>query len=316
MVSLIIVVSTIVNAALPPIAEDLGSSSTQVQWVLEACTLVFAALLLLFGTLRAPQEPRWRGRAPAGAVVPFADRARRRRRAGAAALLELSSSRIVSFRNGSIMVLMVSLGEFGIIFSLLFWLQFVLGFGALQAGLVLARPGRDGKVISWCSVKGASRTRREFLMAELGQGRQQRGDEEWADRDLCVTGRARDPDAVGVRRECQGVAVGIAQLKGSHGVSWGGHRYSSGVAWHGAAQSAEHRAQSHKGVGWFVADSPSGGWTRSPGSPASPVGRILRRGCGDLIPAVTSGVARRAPTARGLPAQRLPAWPTGRSRCC
>ncbi|MDN5820984.1 MAG: MFS transporter, partial [Brachybacterium sp.] len=50
-VSLIIVDSTIVNVALPSIVEDLDSSSTQVQWVQEAYTLVFAALLLLFGTL-------------------------------------------------------------------------------------------------------------------------------------------------------------------------------------------------------------------------------------------------------------------------
>lgn len=50
-VSLIIVDSTIVNVAVPSIVKDLGSSSTQVQWVQEAYTLVFAALLLLFGTL-------------------------------------------------------------------------------------------------------------------------------------------------------------------------------------------------------------------------------------------------------------------------
>lgn len=50
-VSLIIVDSTIVNVAIPSIVDDLGISSTQVQWVQESYTLVFAALLLVFGTI-------------------------------------------------------------------------------------------------------------------------------------------------------------------------------------------------------------------------------------------------------------------------
>ena len=50
-VALIIVDSTIVNVAVPSIVEDLGISSTQVQWVQESYTLVFAALLLMFGTI-------------------------------------------------------------------------------------------------------------------------------------------------------------------------------------------------------------------------------------------------------------------------
>ena len=50
-VSLIIVDSTIVNVAIPSIVGDLGITSTQVQWVQESYTLVFAALLLVFGTL-------------------------------------------------------------------------------------------------------------------------------------------------------------------------------------------------------------------------------------------------------------------------
>ncbi|KQQ52835.1 DHA2 family efflux MFS transporter permease subunit [Plantibacter sp. Leaf314] len=50
-VALIIVDSTIVNVAIPSIVDDLGISSTQVQWVQESYTLVFAALLIVFGTL-------------------------------------------------------------------------------------------------------------------------------------------------------------------------------------------------------------------------------------------------------------------------
>lgn len=50
-VSLIIVDSTIVNVAIPSIVKDLSITSTQVQWVQESYTLVFAALLLVFGTV-------------------------------------------------------------------------------------------------------------------------------------------------------------------------------------------------------------------------------------------------------------------------
>ncbi|MEO8095372.1 MAG: MFS transporter, partial [Pseudolysinimonas sp.] len=50
-VSLIIVDSTIVNVAIPSVVKDLDITSTQVQWVQESYTLVFAALLLVFGTL-------------------------------------------------------------------------------------------------------------------------------------------------------------------------------------------------------------------------------------------------------------------------
>ncbi len=49
-VALIIVDSTIVNVAIPSIVDELGISSTEVQWVQESYTLVFAALLLVFGT--------------------------------------------------------------------------------------------------------------------------------------------------------------------------------------------------------------------------------------------------------------------------
>ena len=50
-VAIVIVDSTIVNVSIPSIIKDLGINSTQVQWVQEAYTLVFAATLLVFGTL-------------------------------------------------------------------------------------------------------------------------------------------------------------------------------------------------------------------------------------------------------------------------
>ena len=50
-VALIIVDSTIVNVAIPSIIHDIAITSTQAQWVQEIYTLVFAALLLVFGRL-------------------------------------------------------------------------------------------------------------------------------------------------------------------------------------------------------------------------------------------------------------------------
>ncbi|WP_349899000.1 MFS transporter [Parafrigoribacterium soli] len=50
-ISLIIVDSTIVNVAIPSIVDELKINSAQVQWVQESYTLVFAALLVLFGTM-------------------------------------------------------------------------------------------------------------------------------------------------------------------------------------------------------------------------------------------------------------------------
>lgn len=48
-VALIIMDSTIVSVIIPPIISDLDLSTTQVQWVQEIYTLVFAALLMVWG---------------------------------------------------------------------------------------------------------------------------------------------------------------------------------------------------------------------------------------------------------------------------
>ena len=50
-VALIIVDSTIVNVAIPYLVDDLALTSSQVQWVQESYTLVFAATLLVWGTV-------------------------------------------------------------------------------------------------------------------------------------------------------------------------------------------------------------------------------------------------------------------------
>src|SRR5436189_5603092 len=47
----IVMDNTIVNVALPTLVRDLGTSITDLQWVVDAYTLVFAGLLLTAGSL-------------------------------------------------------------------------------------------------------------------------------------------------------------------------------------------------------------------------------------------------------------------------
>ena len=43
--------TTIVNVALPSLMHELGTTTTELQWVVDAYNLVFAALLLTAGSL-------------------------------------------------------------------------------------------------------------------------------------------------------------------------------------------------------------------------------------------------------------------------
>src|ERR671933_316198 len=43
--------TTIVNVALPSLTRELGASTSQLQWIVDAYSLVFAALLLAAGSL-------------------------------------------------------------------------------------------------------------------------------------------------------------------------------------------------------------------------------------------------------------------------
>ncbi|UNO40422.1 MFS transporter [Streptomyces sp. MST-110588] len=52
-------------------------------------------------------------------------------------LMDVRLFRIASFRNGNIATLIIGIGEFGIVAVLPLWLQFTLGYSALQAGLAL-----------------------------------------------------------------------------------------------------------------------------------------------------------------------------------
>ncbi|MEU4312411.1 MFS transporter [Nocardia sp. NPDC024068] len=53
------------------------------------------------------------------------------------ALMDLSLFKSASFRNGNIATLIIGLGEFGIVAVLPLWLQFTLGYSAVQSGLAL-----------------------------------------------------------------------------------------------------------------------------------------------------------------------------------
>lgn len=62
---------------------------------------------------------------------------RRRGRAGRTVVVDLDLFRLRSFRNGNLAALVVSLGEFGLIFVLPLFVQSVLGYSAFDTGLVL-----------------------------------------------------------------------------------------------------------------------------------------------------------------------------------
>jgi MFS family permease len=59
----IVMDNTIVNVALPTLVRDLGTSTSQLQWVVDSYTLVFAGLLLAAGS----RQPRRSLRTPGSA---------------------------------------------------------------------------------------------------------------------------------------------------------------------------------------------------------------------------------------------------------
>lgn len=71
------------------------------------------------------------------ALAAFVLVERRRNRRGQVAMLDLQLFAIPSFRNGNVAAAIVSLGEFGIVFSLPLWFQNALGYSAFQTGLAL-----------------------------------------------------------------------------------------------------------------------------------------------------------------------------------
>ena len=70
-------------------------------------------------------------------AVAFIVVERHRARAGRIVLLDFSLFTVLSFRYGNIAALIVSLGEFGLLFALPLFLQSILGYSAFDTGLVL-----------------------------------------------------------------------------------------------------------------------------------------------------------------------------------
>ena len=71
----------------------------------------------------------------AGIVFVWWETMRARKNKGV--LLDLNLFKIASFRNGSVAALIISMGEFGLIFAIPLWLQNVVGMTPIGAGLVL-----------------------------------------------------------------------------------------------------------------------------------------------------------------------------------
>ena len=140
------------------VPESKGEHVTGVDWVGAVLTTLGFGLLA-FGLIEGRQYGWWTSLRPltvagwswpaslspipiafavcAVALVIFVVRARRRTRAGRPSLIDPGLFSISGFRNGNVAALIVSLGEFGILLSLPIWLQNVLGYSALQTGLVL-----------------------------------------------------------------------------------------------------------------------------------------------------------------------------------
>lgn len=92
---------------------------------------------------------------------------RRRNHRNQVAMLDLDLFRIASFRNGNIAAAVVSLGEFGIIFSLPLWFQNVIGYTAFQTGLALLALAL-GSFLASSLGAAIGRTRSPVFIVRLG----------------------------------------------------------------------------------------------------------------------------------------------------
>ncbi|MFC6012921.1 DHA2 family efflux MFS transporter permease subunit [Nocardia lasii] len=85
------------------------------------------------------------------------------------ALMDLSLFSLASFRNGNIATLIIGLGEFGIVAVLPLWLQFTLGYSALQSGLALV-PIAIGSFVASGASFGLAGKASPLNMVRLGLG--------------------------------------------------------------------------------------------------------------------------------------------------
>lgn len=140
------------------VSESREAQARSIDWA-GAVLSVFTMAALVFGLIEGRNYGWWTVNHPFTigdwtwpldiSIIPFAFavfiigaiwfvlHGKRRQRAGKDPLIAFDLFSIASFRNGNIAVLIVSMGEFGIILALPLWLQFVLGYDALQTGFVL-----------------------------------------------------------------------------------------------------------------------------------------------------------------------------------
>ncbi len=151
--------AAIILGALLFVPESRAERAGRIDW-LGALTVAVGFASLAFGLIEGRQYGWWTttgtrlevgswswptGLSPipvafavaVAALTAFVSRGIRRMRTGRPNLVDFGLLRISSFRNGNLVAMVVSLGEFGIILSLPIWLQNVQGLTALQTGLVL-----------------------------------------------------------------------------------------------------------------------------------------------------------------------------------
>ncbi len=100
-------------------------------------------------------------------LVAFVLVERRRNATGRPAMLDLGLFRIASFRNGNVAALIVSLGEFGLLFALPLWFQNVRGYTAFETGLVLLALATGSFTASGLGA-ALGRTRSPVFIVRLG----------------------------------------------------------------------------------------------------------------------------------------------------
>lgn len=105
-------------------------------------------------------------------LTGFLVRQLRLRRGGNAdkTLMDLSMFSISSFRNGNVATLIIGVGEFGIVAVLPLWLQFTLGYSAVQSGLALVPIAIGSFVASGASFALADKDVTGLTMLRWGLG--------------------------------------------------------------------------------------------------------------------------------------------------
>jgi len=83
------------------------------------------------------------------------------------ALMDVRLFSVGSFRNGNIATLIIGIGEFGIVAVLPLWLQFTLGYSAVQAGLALV-PIAIGSFVAGGASFGLASTATPLNLVRLG----------------------------------------------------------------------------------------------------------------------------------------------------